>query len=1120
MNLAVLLGAAVTTAVLTGALLVGDSVRGSLRELTLERLGGIDYALISSRFFREELSSGLAAHPSFAEAFQAAPAVLLQGAVTHADSRARVSRVSLLGVDDRFLDLYGLSPDRQPPALRLDGALPAASPHPPVVINQALAQALGAREGDPLLLSTRRPSDIHPEFVLGHRDPFRLLETLRVTVAQVIPDQELGRFSLEPHQHLPYNLFVSLPVLQRALALPRKVNVLFASSRQDSAPGAEIPQRHLRQALAPADLGLRFRHSGETLVLESEEMVLSPTLEEAARQAAAALGAEIQPVLTYLANEIALGERSVPYSTVSALDPAPSSLFPQLQLPNGRTAPPLKEGEILLNQWAAEDLGIKTGEEVTLSYYVLGPGQRLLTEQTRFRVAGIVAMTDLAVDRTLIPEIPGVQDAADMASWDPPVPIDLNRIRPRDETYWDLYQASPKAFVSLQAGFRLWESRFGRLTSIRISFPSTTTASPEADFARALLAELDPEQADLSFEGVKARGLEAAEGATDFRLLFIGFSFFLIISAALLVGLLFRLGVEQRAAEVGLLLALGFPVPSVRRRFLAEGSLVAAAGTVLGLAGACGYAWLLLEGLQTWWSDAVGARFLSLHASGWSLLLGLVLSFLVILFSIGWTLHRLARVPAISLLRGATTNPAAGRPGRLSRVLAPASLGLAVGLLLTTVLTGASSSVGLFFGIGAALLVSGLSFFSLWLRRFRRSPLQPRPYALFFRMAARNSARNPGRSLLSVALLASACFVIVAVGANRHEPGRELLEKDSGAGGFPLLGQSQIPLHHDLNHPDGRFELGFPGRASELLEGVQIQPLRLRPGEDISCLNLYQPRKPRLLGVPREQIRRGGFAFQEVAEAVPNPWSLLEAELEPGVIPAFGDANSVLWILHLGLGDELEMENEQGEAVRLRLVGLLSRSIFQSELLISEENFLRHFPRHGGFSYFLIEVPADREEEVARFLEAQLEEYGFDVSSTRELLAGYLAVENTYLSTFQSLGGLGLLLGTLGLAVIMVRNVLERRGELATLRAFGFPRRRLAGMILAENLFLLVLGLGIGTASALVAVFPHLTAGGEHFPWLSLSLTLLAVLAVGLGAGLASVSSVLRIPLLPALKAQ
>ena len=50
----------------------------------------------------------------------------------------------------------------------------------------------------------------------------------------------------------------------------------------------------------------------------------------------------------------------------------------------------------------------------------------------------------------------------------------------------------------------------------------------------------------------------ASEGATDFSGLFIGFSFFLIAAALMLMALLFQFGIEQRAPEIGTLLALGF----------------------------------------------------------------------------------------------------------------------------------------------------------------------------------------------------------------------------------------------------------------------------------------------------------------------------------------------------------------------------------------------------------------------------------------------------------------------------------------------------------------------------------------------------------------------------------
>src|SRR5262249_28364773 len=145
--------------------------------------------------------------------------------------------------------------------------------------------------------------------------------------------------------------------------------------------------------------------------------------------------------------------------------------------------------------------------------------------------------------------------------------------------------------------------------------------------------------------------------------------------------------------------------------------------------------------------------------------------------------------------------------------------------------------------------------------------------------------------------------------------------------------------------------------------------------------------------------------------------------------------------------------------------------------LMSEENFLKLYPALEGYSFFLIQTPPERTDAVKQLLEKLLAERGFEATSTTQRLAAYLAVENTYLTTFQALGGLGLLLGAMGLAVVLVRSIWERRGELALLRALGFRRSALGWLVLAENSFLLVLGLLAGAVSALLAVAPHLLAG-------------------------------------------
>ena len=148
-HLAVVVGSAVATSILTGALLVGDSVRGSLRDLSQDRLGRIDFALLSERFFRESLARDLSEPDTFADRFASAtPAILLSGSVRNAGTQARASRVQIQGIDERFTKLF----DEQPRSGDRGSFLarPKGQTFPSVAINEALREELdveGTRPG-------------------------------------------------------------------------------------------------------------------------------------------------------------------------------------------------------------------------------------------------------------------------------------------------------------------------------------------------------------------------------------------------------------------------------------------------------------------------------------------------------------------------------------------------------------------------------------------------------------------------------------------------------------------------------------------------------------------------------------------------------------------------------------------------------------------------------------------------------------------------------------------------------------------------------------------------------------------------------------------------------------
>ncbi len=1085
-NLAVMLGVAVATAVLTGALIVGDSVRGSLRDLSLSRLGKIDHALVSERFFRESLERDLERELGTQNVVSA---ISLGGTAVHAGSNTRASRVQIQGIDNRFANLF----DQILPELMIEGIFPS------VVVNESLRKELNAQIGDAILLSFEQSDDIHRESLFGRADD--AVQTIRLTLAGVLPDRGMGRFGLFARQNVPLNAYLSLPVLQKALGQRGRVNTLLVSD----GPDADV-QEALSRVVTSDDLGIVIRHEVDYFAVESTQFILKSHIAETVQQVSAELNVPHMSILTYLANITQVGERELPYSTISAMDVGSLGAF---QLVEGSLQ--IGEDDILLNIWAAEDLNARVGDEVKVAYYEVAPGEKLLTRWATFQLKGIVAMAGLGADEKLSPDYPGLGDANNMADWEAPFPIDLSRVRPKDEDYWDTYRDAPKAFVSAATGQRLWQSRFGVLTAVRIGAIAGEDIETTAKrFEDRLLKNIAPESVGLTFQPVKQQGLAASAGATDFSELFIAFSQFLIISAALLVGLLFRLSVEQRGREVGMRMVSGYTGKKIRRLFSREGLVLAGVGGITGLIGGVFYAYLIMVGLRTYWVGAVGTSDLSLHIHASSLLLGYAISLIVILLAIWLTLRRLGNISVRALLSG-ITEVVRARPR--TKWYALGSLVLAALSLGGGAAVDPSTGAGLFFLSGALWMVSGLCFLSLWFRRGHRSVKEG-----IIGMGVQNSKRQPARSLLCASLIGCACFVIVAVGANRRTDLTQNIAQDkaSGTGGFALIADVDVPIYRDFNSKEGQFELGFSQADAELLNQARFIPLRVLPGEDASCLNLYKPESPRVLGVPEALRQRGGFTFQQTSTGVENPWTLLSEDLGADVIPAIGDYNSAMWILHKQLGDDIVLQNEIGETVRLRLVGLLKTSIFQSELLISEDNFLRHFPDQSGYGAFLVET--QQPVQLTELLESRLKDIGLDAVSTAQKLAHFQEVENTYLSTFQTLGGLGLLLGTLGLGIVLLRNVIERRGELAVLRAFGFRRAVLSRMLLAENGFLMFVGLAIGSVSALIAVAPHVMSYGALIPWGSLALTLVIIYGAGLIASAIAVFYALRAPLLPALK--
>lgn len=1151
-NLAVLLGVIAATAVIGGALIVGDSVRASLRQMTLDRLGKIDYVVTGHRFFREQLADDLKNSPALPQDIKTiAPALVLRGALekNREDLHLRVGQVNIFGTDQRLWSLLEHS-DLPPPA------------DDQAILNSRVAEQLQAEVGDEITLWIELPSAIPRDSLLGEKEEQSVEITL--TVSQILAEEsKAGRLALLPNQQLPLDLFLSLDTLQAALDLdeikpsrrdpkerPARVNSLFFSSHAEVIP--DSPQARiiaseleaaLKQNLKLTDLNLKIvpNKDRDYLSLESEQMILDPQIEQAAREAAKKLKVATSPVMVYIANEFFHPEpgqaKQTPpysmYSIVAGLDFTQQPPFGPFKFIGDKPQLPLKENEIVLNEWLAQDLKAKIGDPIQMKYHVVGSRGELPEVEQTFTVAGIVALDDTpAADRKLTPDMEGITDADTFGDWEQPFPMKLDKVTDRDEEYWDKYKATPKAFLALETAQKLWNSRYGTLTSLRFaSLPGKSLEESSAVFTTELLKNIDVFKMGLTVQPIKFLGLAAASGTTDFSGLFIGFSFFIILSAIILIRLLFKLGIDRRVSAIGLLSAMGFTPAQVRQIIFKEALIVILSGGILGILAAIGYASLMLYGLKTWWIGAIGTRFLFVDLTAQSLAIGFLIAVLFSGFVIWKSMSELKQISIRSLLAGVNSpesepRNAAKRVGLTWKI----SLILALVLVLATVtgiipkqeaFSGFSWQTVCFFLVGTLSLVASLSFLSSFLRTDSTTPIQGNGPLALLKLGFRNAGRFRQRSVLTTALIASATFVLVSVAAGHRNPAVEEPDKDSGNGGFTLVAETSSPLIYDLNTIDGRDKMlvNVPNdpETQRLLTEMKAIPFRVKPGENASCLNIYQTTVPTILGVPQELIERGGFKFADTPGD--NPWKLLNQPQEDGSIPALGDMNTLMYSLHKGIGASVGIPSDERPEHELKIKGMFDGSIFQGVLLISEQHFQQLFPEQAGFQYFLIEVPTKDATQLSSILETGLTEYGFDADLVSNRLADFLAVQNTYLSTFQTLGGLGLLLGTLGLATVMLRNVVERRSELALLRAVGMTGSNVALIVLAENAFLLIWGLASGIVSALLAMLPHLLSTGADIPWFSGFLILLAVLITGMLSAFLAVLAAVRAPILATLRA-
>ena len=1038
LNFTIVLGIALSTAILVGALIIGDSVKYSLQQITVQRLGNTSHVVTAGeRLFRQQLGNEL----SEKTGVQATALLRANGFAVIEGGELRINQMAVWGVDSAFGQFAN---DAE--SFLLEGNN--------VAINENLARLAGLNTGDEFLLRVNKLNTFpaNTPFVAEKEATI----SFRVNVAKILESEQLGNFNLQNIQSAPRNVFLNLAWMNQQMELEQKANVILVS---EGVSDAEVIT-HIQQSWTLEDVNLEVRENEALNYTEviSDRVFVEPAVE----QFCATHMTESRPVFTYFINDFSINGQQSPYSFVS-------------------TDESLKGQQMTVSQWLADDLKIKGKDTVKLTYFEVGPLRRLVPRDTSFIVERIYKQEGQLADQNLMPVIPGLSDAGNCRDWKTGVPVDLKKIRPKDEDYWKALKGTPKAFISLETGQKLWGNSFGQSTAIRME------GLKKAAFEKTLLSGLLPSQMGFDVKDVKAEGISAASNGTDFGQLFIGLSFFVLFAAVLLAFLLFKLYLGFRKAEIGTLTAMGFSFNDIRSLFVGEAFLIVLLGILLGIPFAIFYNQLILNAINTIWVDIVRTSIVNIHIRPVSLIIGSLIIAILSMVTVRLILNRFLKQEIVALHR--TSSSQKEKNSTLSLWIGLCLVIVSLLLLFFKGFQNGEINPQLFFISGFGMLPGLIFLFNYLLRKL--SAYESAKAFSFGSLLLKRLSGERKRTVMIVSFLSVGIFMVVSTGLNRKDLSSNAELPSSGTGGYTYFVETTMPVLFDANSPKGRETLDLPQEA----EVVQFQA---QPGDDASCLNLNKVSRPRIIACnPAQLNERSAFTFVTSTEELDpqQKWSSLNKTLDEDIIPAIADQTVIQWGLGKKIGDTLHYKTEEGKDLKLKLIGGLANSIFQGNVIIADEHFTKAFPSVSGSNVFLIDVPDTLMN--AENIQNGWRNYGPEVSQTTDRLLAFYQIENTYLNIFLMLGALGLLIGTIGLGILIFRITFEQIPEYALMRSIGFQKSQIYKLLLTEKLFLMLISVVIGIVPAMLSGLPTLLSSLYSGLWIWLPGIALLVIISG-----------------------
>jgi putative ABC transport system permease protein len=1045
-------------AVITGSLFTGYSVRSSLKNKAFEKLGNTDILVSSGlRYFDPSLADRITANLG-----EKCVSILeSDGYVQNFVTGVTILNAKIYGVGNDYFDFQGFDSVEIEPGT--------------VAINEHLAGQLGIKPGEDLIIHFKQadPLPANAPFAPSKEqsDESRVMKVGKILAPMI------GNFSLGISQIVPDNIFVNLSDLASGDNKTGQVNRLLihnTKNYQDT-----VLQNTLTKVLTPGDLGLSIRRSektGESELISNRIFIDSTIVSLIKRKIPTA-----RPLITYLANSIGLHGRNTPYSFVSALPPQEYTK--------------IGDDEVVINSWLASDIGANPGDTIKLTWYDPGAGKMLEENSMNFIISKVIGINSPVSDPMLMPDFPGISGSTTCSGWDAGVPILLDKIREKDEDYWNEFRGTPKAIISYDTGKKIWGNNFGPATAIR--FPSSMN---QAEIETDLRDSFSPSVSGFTISDIRKKSSTAAVTGVDFSSLFLGLGIFINISCIILLSFAVSLFFDSRKEQVRTYFALGFKNLFIKKLLFTESLFYTIAGALPGVFTGFLLNTFVIRALNSVWKGAVQTDTLSAHFGVVPLVTGflatVIIGGILLLIKVNSFLKRLRKPETaddIHLSRG-NTNLA---------LFALVSISALTLLVLSFLFKNYSTILS--FSAGSFLFVSFILVLRHYYISYRKISARKRYKGSF--LAKKYYSFNPAQAITPVIFIAAGIFAVIITGANRQVLNHKMLLPSGGTGGYLLWMESAVPVKENLNVPQGRRTFGFNEPELKDLRFVQAAMVS---GDDASCLNLNHVSSPPLLGVePDEFIKKGSFSFVSHIKGIrdENPWRLLESNPGRDIIYGVADQTVLEWGLKIKTGDTLNYRTETGQKLGVIICGGLKSSVFQGNILIGAQNISKYYPSVEGSSVFLVDGNQELSDYYRKILSERLAGYGVSVETAGEKLASFFRVTNTYLDVFTILGAFGMVLGVAGMGFVLIRNFIQRKREFALMAATGFSINRIRRFLLNDQIIILLWGILTGTVSGLISTFPSLRSGSE-IPWSIIIIMVISITIVGTVALLVSVRMV------------